>query len=235
MKEVQVGLFRIMTFCYYVLTPAKFHRGLRYHVKIFFDNCTTKGFMSFIFRHEIPLENRNMPQTVVRNTEYFDWCWISEGLSRAIKRVVLLVASFGGRLCMGYDLSMTHLVEHCEMDDQVPDKGYSFKLLTEEYGKEKNITCRAVNCRNRRVLEKPFLEKYIFWWLCKSLSCLWAHRGYLVTCDRNRVCVPWPRLASWHHEAGLSPKDSKSQNIVKLAGATHCCCLQEELRGNTKN
>lgn len=67
MKGVQVSLFRIihlnLTFCCYVLTPAKFHRRLRHHAKNFFDNYATKGFIRFIFNHETPLENRNMPQT----------------------------------------------------------------------------------------------------------------------------------------------------------------------------
>lgn len=110
MKGVQVGLFRIihlnLTFCCYVLTPAKFHRRLRHHAKNFFDNCATKGFISFIFNHETPLENRNMPQTVVRNTWYLDWWCILEGVSKTMKWVVLFMDSFGGRLCIGHGTSL---------------------------------------------------------------------------------------------------------------------------------
>lgn len=96
---------------------------------------------------------------------------------------------------------------------------------------KENITCRAVNCRKGRILGKPFLAKYLLWWPCKSQGCLWAHRGYLVTRDCNRACVPWPQLASWwHHEAGFSPKGFQEEPNYCETCRSHSLLLSSRKR-----
>ena len=155
-----------------------------------------------------------------------------------MKRVVLLVASFGGRLCMGRGTSLGCILwsperwmKGCQWKERHP-----LHLLAEECGNKRERHLVVPSTVEREASwEKPVLAQDLLWWLGKSWGWLWARRGHSVTRDPSRACVPWPQLASWwHHEAGLSPEDSKkSHNIVKRAGAIQGCRLQGEAWGKT--
>ena len=124
-------------------------------LKFFCQLCHRKGFISFIFRQETPLENRNVIQTGEKHLVFRLGLHIGKTLKNNEKSC-FAVASFGGRLCMGRRTSLGCILWSPErwMKGCRWKEGHPLHLLAEECGNERTSPCSAINRRKGSVLRK---------------------------------------------------------------------------------
>lgn len=174
MKEVVLGLFRIV---------------LLLHVDTSIISQGTQASCSrFIFRHEMPFENRNMTQTGEKHLVFPLVLRIGKTLKNSGKSCLAHGLFWRPTVHGTQDLSRMHLVEHWEVRE-------GRALSPPAY----RAAWSAVSHRMGRVLRKIISGK--------GSASMTGEVGPKVACEHSRVCVLWPQLASWWpREAGLSTR-----------------------------